>query len=79
MQHGFALDSGEAHLMFLATRETVLAAGGGIGGRVATQSGVARRLSFRSRDPRADARFGPPWLGCPHSAAEWNVLRGLVA
>jgi hypothetical protein len=77
MEHGFALDTGEAHLMFLATRETVLAAGGGIGGGVATRSALAGLPSFRSREPRADARFGPPWLGCPHSALEQTVLRGL--
>ena len=75
MQHGFALDSGEAHLMFLASRETVLAAGGGIGGRVATRFGLAGHPSFRS-GPRADARFGLPLFGCPHSAPEWIVLRG---
>ena len=76
MQHGFALDDGEAHLMFLATRETVLAVGGGIGGRVATRSAVARLLSFRS-GTRADARFGLALFACPHSAPEWIVLRGL--
>ena len=43
----------------------------------ATRSGVARRLSFRSGS-REDARFGPPLLGCPHSAPEPNVLRGLA-
>ncbi len=76
MQHGFALDEGEAHLMFLATRETVLAAGGGIGRGVATRFGVARHPSFRSGS-REDARFGLPLFGCPHSAPERSVLRGL--
>ena len=78
MEHGFALAVGEAHLMFLATRETVLAAGGGIGDRIATRSALAGLLSFRS-GLRADPRLGPPRLGCPHSAAEQSVLRGLVA
>ena len=76
MQHGFALDSGEAHLMFLASPETVLAAGGGIRGRLATRSALAGLPSFRS-GTRAETRFGPPWFGWPHSAAEWSVLRGL--
>jgi hypothetical protein len=58
--------------MFLATRETVLATGGGFGGGIATRSGVARRPSFRS-GPREDARFGPPWFGCPHSAPEQSA------
>ena len=75
MQHGFSLDSGEAHLMFLAERETVLAAGGGIGGRLATRFALAGLLSFRSGS-REDARFGLPLFGYPHSAPEWTVLRG---
>jgi hypothetical protein len=64
--------------MFLASQETVLAAGGGIGGGVATRSGVARLPSFRY-GTREDVRFGLPLLGCPHSAPEQSVLRGLVA
>jgi hypothetical protein len=76
MQHDFALDSGEAHLMFLATRETVLAVGGGIGARLATRFALAGLSSFRSGS-RADARFGLPLFGCPHSAPEWSALRGL--
>ncbi len=78
MEHGFALDTGEAHLMFLATRETVLAAGGGIGGGLATRSTPVWPPSFRS-GPRAEARFDLALLACPHSAAEQSVLRGLVA
>jgi len=63
--------------MFLAERETVLAAGGGFGGGVATRYALAGRPSFRS-GPREDARFGLPLLGCPHSASERSVLRGLA-
>ncbi len=77
MQHGFALDNGEAHLMFLATRETVLAAGAGFGGPIATRSGVALLPSFHS-GTRADARFGLPLLGCPHFAPELNLIGGLA-
>jgi len=62
--------------MFLAERETVLAVGGGIGGRVATRFGLVGHPSFRS-GLREDARLGPPLLGCPHSAPESNALRGL--
>jgi hypothetical protein len=75
MEHSFALDRGEAHLMFLATRETVLAAGGGIGGRLATWSAPVGLPSYRS-GVRADARFGLALLACPHSAPEQSVLRG---
>ena len=78
MQHGFALDSGEAHLMFLATRETVLAVRGGIGGRVATRFGLAGHPSFRSGS-RADARFGLPLLGGPHFAPSQSVEARLVS
>jgi hypothetical protein len=61
--------------MFPRSGETVLAAGGGIGGRVATQSALAGLPSFRSGS-REDARFGLPLLGSPHSAPE-SALRGL--
>jgi hypothetical protein len=61
--------------MFLASPETVLAAGGGIGGE--------SRLGFPwlglprfSPERREDARFGPPLFGCPHSAPEQNRTRG---
>jgi len=76
MQYGFALDDGEAHLMFLAERETVLAVGGGIGGRVTTRFALAGLSSFRS-GPRGDARFGLALFACPHSAPEQSVLRGV--
>ena len=77
MEHGFALAEGEAHLMFLASPETVLAAGGGIGigGRLATRSALAGLPSFRS-GLRADARLGLALLVCPHCAPEQSVLRG---
>ena len=78
MEHVFALVEGEAHLMFLASPETVLAAGGGIGGGVATRFTLAEFSSFRS-GLREDAGFSPPWLGGPHFAAEPSALRGLVA
>ncbi len=65
----------KAHLMFLASRETVLAAGDGFGGEIATRFGLVGHPSFRS-GVRADARFGPPWLGGPHSASEQSVRRG---
>ena len=76
MNSGFRLDSGEAHLMFLASRETVLAVRGGIGGRLATRFALAGHPSFRS-GVRADARFGPPLFGWSHSAPEQIVPRGL--
>jgi hypothetical protein len=63
--------------MFLATRETVLAAGGGFGGDSRLGPpwlGVPHSAPER----REDARFGLPLLGCPHSAPEWSVLRGLT-
>jgi hypothetical protein len=59
-----------------STPETVLAARGGFGGRVATRSALAGLPSFRS-GTRTDARFGSPLFGCPHSAPEQSVLRGL--
>ena len=76
MQHGFALDNGEAHLMFLASRETVLAAGGGIGGGLATRFALAGLFSFRSRG-REESRLDLPLLGIPRSAPDQSVLRGL--
>jgi hypothetical protein len=58
--------------MFLAERETVLAARGGFRGRVATRFGFVGHSSFRS-ESREDARFGLPLFGCPHSALEWSA------
>ena len=69
MQHGFALDDGEAHLMFPAKPRNGAGEEGRIGGRLATRSGAVRPLSFRSGS-REDARFGPALLAGPHSAPE---------
>ena len=62
--------------MFLAERETVLAAEGGFGGRLATRFGLVGHPSFRS-GAKTDARFGLPWFGCPHSAPEQSAASRL--
>ena len=73
---GKRLDADEAHLMFPATPETVLAAGGGIRGRLATRSALAGPPSLRS-GVRADARLIPALLAGSPSALEPDVFRVL--
>ena len=61
--------------MFPAERETVLAVGGGIGGRLATRFAPAGLPSFRS-GVGAEVRLGAALLAGPPSAAERSAARG---
>ena len=76
MEHGFSLDTGEAHLMFPAKPGNGAGKEGRIGGRPATRLGAVRPLSFRSGS-REDARFCPALLVGAHFAQESSVRRGL--
>jgi len=74
MEHGFALDTGEAHLMFLATRETVRDAFGLRVGADARLGLPWLGIPHSAPEQSEDARFGLPLLGGPHSAPARNVL-----
>ena len=63
--------------MFPRSGETVLAAEGGIGGRLATQSAPAGLPSFRS-GVGEDARLGLALLASPLSAPERSLIRGVA-